>query len=138
MALEVRIGLDGTMDDEELDEALQLLLEDLADQTGGDVRPVAEAGPLDGRKGADVAKFGELVVTLGNVPEALAKLVAAVRHWLGHNRDGYSVRIVLGGDELVVDRVDGQTQQRLIEAFLAAHPVMPQQAEAASLEVEHG
>jgi hypothetical protein len=139
VALELRVEVSGDAYDEELDEARRMLLADLAEADVGDARPAPGGEAPQDSKGFDLATLGDLLVTVADAPEALRKLVGAIRDWAGRNRDGYRVRIVLGGDELVVDRVSAQTQQRLIEAFLSAHsggaapePAQPLEADPAA------
>jgi len=129
VALEVQVELSGDADDEELDGARRALLAELEEADAGDARPAPGEEVPPGSKGFDFRALGELLVTLGETPDALKKLVGAVRDWLGRNREGYRVRIVLGGNELVVDRVSAETQQRLIDAFLSVCPGTAQQLE---------
>jgi hypothetical protein len=66
----------------------------------------------------DAIAVGALVVTMA--PFALRSVPDLVRTWI-ENRPVRTVALTLGEDSLEVEAVSAADQQRLIEAFLAAH-----------------
>ncbi|WP_240967519.1 hypothetical protein [Streptomyces composti] len=105
-------------DQEELDELTRRLRDRLLELDVDDVR-LRRAGDLpEGAKPVDAIAVGALAVTMA--PIALRSVVSLVQTWI-ENRPVRTVSIALGDNSLELEAVSSADQQRLIEAFLAAH-----------------
>jgi hypothetical protein len=92
------------------------LMQSIDDSPADDVeRPRGES--QEGQKGAALDWASLAVTFTGGLPA----IVGYVRGWLRRQPDAASITIVLGGDELVLERVDPKVQERLVQAFLARH-----------------
>ncbi|WP_437095393.1 hypothetical protein [Streptomyces sp. enrichment culture] len=105
-------------DQEELDELTHRLRERLLDLEVDSVEPIRSGDVPAGAKPVDAIAVGALAVTLA--PLALRSVLDLVRTWI-ENRPVRTVAITLGEDSLELEAVSSADQQRLIEAFLAAH-----------------
>ncbi|GAA3159747.1 hypothetical protein GCM10010451_04410 [Streptomyces virens] len=105
-------------DQEELDELTLRLRERLLELDVDDVEPVRSEDVPDGAKPVDAIAVGALAVTLA--PIALRSVLDLVRTWI-ENRPVRTVALTLGEDSLELEAVSAADQQRLIDAFLAAH-----------------
>ncbi|GAA1424964.1 hypothetical protein GCM10009601_30840 [Streptomyces thermospinosisporus] len=105
-------------DQEELDELTRRLRDRLLELDVDDVQ-LRRAGDLpEGAKPVDAIAVGALAVTMA--PIALRSVVSLVQTWI-ENRPLRTVSIALGDNSLELEAVSSADQQRLIEAFLAAH-----------------
>ncbi|WP_343998037.1 hypothetical protein [Streptomyces thermocarboxydovorans] len=105
-------------DQEELDELTRRLRDRLFELDVDDVQ-LRRAGDLpEGAKPVDAIAVGALAVTMA--PIALRSVVSLVQTWI-ENRPVHTVSIALGDNSLELEAVSSADQQRLIEAFLAAH-----------------
>ncbi|MEU3100355.1 hypothetical protein [Streptomyces griseoflavus] len=110
-------------DQEELD-ALALQLRERLLELDVDRVELNRSGDIPaGAKPADAIAVGALVVTAA--PFVLRSAVDLVRTWI-ENRPVRTVSITLGEDSLEMEAVSSADQQRLIEAFLAAHGQEPE------------
>ncbi|GGV31096.1 hypothetical protein GCM10010293_32100 [Streptomyces griseoflavus] len=113
-------------DQEELD-ALALQLRERLLELDVDRVELNRSGDIPaGAKPADAIAVGALVVTAA--PFVLRSAVDLVRTWI-ENRPVRTVSITLGEDSLEMEAVSSADQQRLIEAFLAAHGQEPEPAD---------
>ncbi|MET9153484.1 hypothetical protein ABZX82_19755 [Streptomyces griseoflavus] len=113
-------------DQEELD-ALALQLRERLLELDVDRVELNRSGDIPaGAKPADAIAVGALVVTAA--PFVLRSAVDLVRTWI-ENRPVRTVSITLGEDSLEMEAVSSADQQRLIEAFLAAHGHEPEPAD---------
>lgn len=116
----MRLVLTGRQDGdrEELDELTHRLRERLLELDVDDVEPIRSGDVPDGAKPVDAIAVGALAVTMA--PIALRSVLDLVRTWI-ENRPVRTVSISLGEDSLELEAVSSADQQRLIDAFLAAH-----------------
>ncbi|MEW2075689.1 hypothetical protein ACH4FA_01490 [Streptomyces sp. NPDC017966] len=105
-------------DQEELDQLTAQLRERLLELDVDDVEPVRSGDVPDGAKPVDAIAVGALAVTLA--PIALRSVLDLVRTWI-ENRPVRTVSISLGDDSLELEAVSSADQQRIVDAFLAAH-----------------
>lgn len=105
-------------DQEELDRLTAQLRERLLELDVDDVEPVRSGDVPDGAKPVDAIAVGALAVTLA--PIALRSVLDLVRTWI-ENRPVRTVSISLGEDSLDLEAVSSADQQRIVDAFLAAH-----------------
>ncbi len=113
-------------DQEELD-ALALQLRERLLELDVDRVELNRSGDIPaGAKPADAIAVGALVVTAA--PFVLRSAVDLVRTWI-ESRPVRTVSITLGEDSLEMEAVSSADQQRLIEAFLAAHGQEPEPAD---------
>ncbi|MGH3714369.1 MAG: hypothetical protein ACRDT4_13040 [Micromonosporaceae bacterium] len=78
------------------------------------------AAPDDTRAGAaEVA--GALVVSIQPTIQLVGALVAVVRDWLRRTGRNTVVRIEIGGDVLELSGANSETQQRLVDHWIAQH-----------------
>ncbi|MFI9819319.1 hypothetical protein ACIHFC_02410 [Streptomyces sp. NPDC052013] len=105
-------------DQEELDELTRGLRDRLLELDVDDVE-LRRGGEIpEGAKPVDAIAVGALAVTMA--PIALRSVLSLVQTWI-ENRPVRTVSIALGEDSLELEAVSSADQQRLIEAFLAAH-----------------
>ncbi|GGV72662.1 hypothetical protein GCM10010294_33860 [Streptomyces griseoloalbus] len=116
----MRLVLTGRQDGdrEELDELTLQLRERLLELDVDEVEPDRSGDIPDGAKPVDAIAVGALAVTMA--PIALRSVLDLVRTWI-ENRPVRTVALTLGEDSLELEAVSAADQQRLIEAFLAAH-----------------
>ncbi|MEU9350895.1 hypothetical protein AB0D65_07695 [Streptomyces griseoloalbus] len=116
----MRLVLTGRQDgdQEELDELTLQLRERLLELDVDDVELNRSGDIPDGAKPVDAIAVGALAVTMA--PIALRSVLDLVRTWI-ENRPVRTVALTLGEDSLELEAVSATDQQRLIEAFLAAH-----------------
>jgi hypothetical protein len=105
-------------DQEELDQLTAQLRERLLELDVDDVEPVRSGDVPDGAKPVDAIAVGALAVTLA--PIALRSVLDLVRTWI-ENRPVRTVSVSLGEDSLDLEAVSSADQQRIVDAFLAAH-----------------
>ncbi|MFF5156605.1 hypothetical protein ACFY3N_10205 [Streptomyces sp. NPDC000348] len=105
-------------DQEELDELTLRLRERLLELDVDGVEPDRSGDVPDGAKPVDAIAVGALAVTLA--PIALRSVLDLVRTWI-ENRPVRTVSITLGEDSLDLEAVSSADQQRIVDAFLAAH-----------------
>jgi hypothetical protein len=78
------------------------------------------AGPApDGARGAGLAEFGALAITLVSSP-VLGSLLNLVQDWLARRRSG-TITMSLGEDRLELTAVPTDLQREAMAAFLARH-----------------
>ncbi|MEV5331087.1 hypothetical protein [Streptomyces werraensis] len=106
-------------DQEELDALTLQLRERLLELDVDDVTLERSGDVPVGAKPVDAIAVGALAVTLA--PIALRSVLDLVRTWI-ENRPVRTIALTLGEDSLELEAASSADQQRLIEAFLAAHP----------------
>ncbi|MBT3153737.1 hypothetical protein HTV45_23190 [Streptomyces sp. CHD11] len=112
-------------DQEELDELALQLRERLLELDVDGVE-LSRSGDIPaGAKPVDAITVGALAVTAA--PFVLRSVLDLVRTWI-ETRPVRTVSITLGDDTLDVEAVSSAEQQRLIDAFLAAHGPEPEPA----------
>ncbi|MGM1075368.1 hypothetical protein ACS0VI_03925 [Streptomyces sp. H28] len=121
----MRLVLTGSRDSdqEELDRLTLQLRERLLELDVDDVALDRSGAVPDGAKPVDALAVGALAVTA--LPFALRAALDLVRTWI-ENRPVRTVSITLGEDTLELEAVSTGDQQRLIDAFLAAHAHAPE------------
>ncbi|WP_203592692.1 MULTISPECIES: hypothetical protein [unclassified Streptomyces] len=121
----MRLVLTGSRDSdqEELDGLTLQLRERLLELDVDDVALDRSGAVPDGAKPVDAVAVGALAVTA--LPFALRAALDLVRTWI-ENRPVRTVSITLGEDTLELEAVSTGDQQRLIDAFLAAHAPAPE------------
>jgi hypothetical protein len=103
---------------EELDRLAERLRRELLDLDVEDVRRATDGAAPDGTRGLDAEALGSLIVSLVAAPEVLRAVVGTIRDWLGRSR-ARSVRLELDGDVLDVSGLSSESQERLVESWLA-------------------
>ncbi|MFE9771752.1 hypothetical protein ACFYOV_08800 [Streptomyces sp. NPDC005931] len=116
-------------DQEELGRLTLRLRERLLELDVDDVALDRSGHIPDGAKPVDAIALGALVVTMA--PLALRSVLGLVQTWI-ENRPVRTVSISLGEDTLELEAVSSADQQRLIDAFLAAHTPSPEDADDAT------
>lgn len=121
MSTRLLVKVQAEVDDAEfLDAEVRGLRAEILDSGIQDAVLPAAAQPA-GTRAVDAATIGEIVVTLATSGQALVALARALTDWLARGRRG--VVLELGGDRLELDSATARQQERLLEAFLARHPI---------------
>lgn len=113
-------------DQEELDELTVQLRERLLELDVDGVELSRSGTVPEGAKPVDAIAVGALAVTAA--PFLLRSVLDLVRTWI-ETRPVRTVSITLGEDSLDLEAVSSADQQRLIDAFLAAHGQEPEPAD---------
>ncbi|MFI8091296.1 hypothetical protein ACIF9R_23745 [Streptomyces sp. NPDC086080] len=122
-------------DQEELDWLTRQLRERLLELDVESVELDRSGIVPDGAKPVDAIAVGALAVTAA--PFLLRSVLDLVRTWI-ETRPVRTVALTLGEDSLELEAVSSADQQRLIEAFLAAHGRAPEPADGRDPEPADG
>ncbi|WP_199043977.1 hypothetical protein [Glycomyces salinus] len=116
-AVEVRLDLIGG-DPEEVETALQYLIDDLTYYGIERVARPAPASAPAGTRSAGSVEVGALLLLLGTM--TVRELIRLLRDWLGRRRSG-RIHLKIGDDEMILDAVSEKMQQEVSEAFIRRH-----------------
>jgi len=121
-ATQVRVDVaDVDADDEEVEELTRRLRQELLELDVAAVERTTAGEPPEGAKSAGAAvAVGSLIVSTVTSPGVLSSIVEMVRGWLGM-RGSRSVKLTLAGDSIELTGVSDETQEELVQAWLARH-----------------
>jgi len=119
-SVELRLGVAGGSDDEELAELTARLRQRLLDLDVARVDRPTQGEPPSGAKGVDAAALGTLVVTLGRSASVLAAFTGAVQRWLT-GKQNRTIKLELDGDTIELTGASSRDQERLVEVWIERH-----------------
>ncbi|MGH3645801.1 MAG: hypothetical protein ACRDTM_01265 [Micromonosporaceae bacterium] len=122
MATAVLLGVteDGA-DEGRLEELSLRLREELLALAVQSVEPRRDGEAPEGTRAGAAEIAGALVVSLQPTVQLVGAMIAVVRNWLRRRGAQTTVRIEIGGDVLELSGADSQTQQRLVDHWIAEH-----------------
>ncbi len=120
LGVELSLGEDGSLDDEEHERLSLSLRRELLDLDAVETVEARFVGETpSGTRAIDPVTIGALVVIVGKGAVALQALTAAVKTWLvGQPR---TVKLAIDGDTLELSGVSSVDQERLVTAWIERH-----------------
>lgn len=109
-------------DDEHLLQLTMLLRDELEQLDIEKITTPSHASQPEGAKSGDVFSWGLLLLTLAASGGVLSTLITALKSWVLRQNE-CSVKIEIDGDVLEIKGVDSEEQRRIIERWLALHPM---------------
>jgi hypothetical protein len=106
--------------EEEVEELTRRLRDHLLELDVDSVERAAAGEPPEGAKSAGAVAVGSLIVSAVASPGVLSSIVELIRGWLGI-RGSRSVKLTLEGDSIELTGVSDETQQQLVQTWLARH-----------------
>lgn len=120
-AIRVRIDVhEDDADDQHVETLTSNLRDALLDLDVESVDKVSGAPAPEGSKGGGLLEIGSLLTTLIATPALLTSVVDLVRTWLG-GRDGRSVTMKVGDDEIEIKGVSDDAERELVSSWVARH-----------------
>ncbi|MCK4788601.1 MAG: hypothetical protein KAV87_32970 [Desulfobacteraceae bacterium] len=109
-------------DGEHLSQLTTLLRDELEQLDIEKITVPSHASQPEGAKSGDVFSWGLLLLTLAASGGVLTTLITALKSWVLRQNE-CNIKIELDGDVLEIKGVDSEEQQRIIERWLARHPM---------------
>jgi Effector Associated Constant Component 1 len=116
--LQIRLGIDGEIDGQELEEATSQLHRQLLELDVEDVARVATGPPPDGARAGEALELGVLVVALLRTPSLITALASVLSCWISA-KHGRSAVVELNGQRLELSGVSGEDRTEMIRLFEA-------------------
>jgi hypothetical protein len=109
-------------DDERLLELTTNLHEELEQLDVETIRTPTQSSLQEGAKSGDVVTWGQLLLTLAASGGVLTSVIATLKAWL-LRQTKCSIKVEMDGDVLEIKGVDSEDQRRIIDQWLARHPL---------------
>lgn len=109
-------------DDERLMELTTNLLEELEQLDVETIGTPTQTSVQKGAKSGDVVYWGQLFLTLAASGGVLTSVIATAKAWLLRQTE-CSIKVEMDGDVLEIKGVDSEDQRRIIDQWLARHPL---------------
>ena len=109
------------------DEALRSLAQEVDLVPGAHASPAVPGSSPEGSRAVDAASAQAILVSIPAAITAIQSLLSVLRSWKRRREGGGAppgrLKVRLGDDVLELDAADNETTVRVVEAWLAAHPV---------------
>lgn len=119
--MEIRVTIsEADSDSLWLEEAADLLRDELLQLEVEDVRAMRDGAVPAGARAVDPATVGALLVVVKESADLVGRVVTAVRSWLRRGPRDQEVELIVGDRTLRLSDASPEQQERLIEEFIHA------------------
>ena len=109
-------------DDELLADLTTNLRDELEQLNVENIQLPVQSNHPQGAKSGDAFTWGQLLLTLAASGGVLTSIIATIKAWL-LRQTRCSIRVEMDGDTLEITGVDSEDQRKIIDQWLARHPL---------------
>ncbi len=121
--MKLKLSIDSLdSDNEDLQELTILLRDELGNLEIEKIVSPSDVSQPNGTKSPDAISWGQLLITLAASGGVLTTLISAINAWVLRQSD-CMIKMELDGDTIELNGIDSKVQKKLIDDFLARHPM---------------